>query len=64
MSIHRITLRVKGSAEQVDIPSNLTLLGKITLWASSQSPFAQRSLIAKTLHVSPGDFQVVSPYVE
>jgi CO/xanthine dehydrogenase Mo-binding subunit len=37
--------------------------GKITLWASSQSPFAQRSLIAKTLHVSPGDLQVIAPYV-
>ncbi len=26
MSIHRITLRVNGSAEQVDVPSNHTLL--------------------------------------
>ena len=26
MSVHRITLRVNGSAEQVDVPSNLTLL--------------------------------------
>ncbi len=26
MSIHRITLRVNGSAEQVDVPSNQTLL--------------------------------------
>ena len=26
MSVHRIVLRVNGSAEQVDVPSNLTLL--------------------------------------
>jgi carbon-monoxide dehydrogenase small subunit len=26
MSVHRIALRVNGSAEQVDVPSNLTLL--------------------------------------
>ena len=26
MSVHRITLRVNGSAEQVDVPSNQTLL--------------------------------------
>ncbi len=37
--------------------------GKITLWASSQSPFAQRNLIAKALHVSQADVQVIAPYV-
>jgi carbon-monoxide dehydrogenase large subunit len=37
--------------------------GKITLWGSSQSPFAQRSLIAKALGVSPADVQVIAPYV-
>ncbi len=37
--------------------------GKITLWASSQSPFAQRDLIAKTLHISQGDLRVVAPYI-
>jgi carbon-monoxide dehydrogenase large subunit len=37
--------------------------GKITLWASSQSPFAQRSLIAKALGISPSDMQVIAPYV-
>jgi CO/xanthine dehydrogenase Mo-binding subunit len=35
----------------------------ITLWGSSQSPFAQRNLIAKALHVSQGKIQVVAPYV-
>jgi carbon-monoxide dehydrogenase large subunit len=37
--------------------------GKITLWASSQSPFAQRNLIAKTLNVSQSDLRVVAPYI-
>ncbi|MBI9045141.1 MAG: xanthine dehydrogenase family protein molybdopterin-binding subunit [Anaerolineaceae bacterium] len=37
--------------------------GKITLWASSQSPFAQRNLIAKTLGISQSDFQVIAPFV-
>jgi CO/xanthine dehydrogenase Mo-binding subunit len=37
--------------------------GKITLWTSSQSPFAQRNLIAKTLGVSEADMRVLSPYV-
>ncbi len=35
----------------------------ITLWGSSQSPFAQRNLIAKALQVSQGKIQVVAPYV-
>ena len=37
--------------------------GKITLWASSQSPFAQRDLIAKTLGISQSDLRVVAPYI-
>ena len=37
--------------------------GKITLWASSQSPFAQRNLIAKGLHISQSDLRVVAPLV-
>jgi carbon-monoxide dehydrogenase large subunit len=37
--------------------------GKITLWASSQSPFAQRSLIAESLNISPTDLRVIAPYV-
>jgi CO/xanthine dehydrogenase Mo-binding subunit len=37
--------------------------GKVTLWGSSQSPFAQRSLIAAALDVSPADVQVIAPYV-
>ncbi len=36
---------------------------KITLWASSQSPFAQRNLIAKALHLSQSQIQVIAPYV-
>jgi len=37
--------------------------GQVTLWGSSQSPFAQRSLIAKTLGISPSDMRVIAPYV-
>ncbi len=37
--------------------------GKITLWTSSQSPFAQRNLIAESLGISPSDMRVISPYV-
>jgi carbon-monoxide dehydrogenase large subunit len=37
--------------------------GKVTLWASSQSPFAQRNLIAKSLGLSQSDVQVVAPFV-
>jgi CO/xanthine dehydrogenase Mo-binding subunit len=37
--------------------------GRVTLWGSSQSPFAQRSLVAEALGVSPADVQVIAPYV-
>jgi len=37
--------------------------GKVTLWGSSQSPFAQRSLIATAMGISPADVQVIAPYV-
>ena len=37
--------------------------GNITLWASSQSPFAQRNLLAKTLHKSESQIRVIAPYV-
>jgi carbon-monoxide dehydrogenase large subunit len=37
--------------------------GKITLWSSSQSPFAQRNLIAKALGISHSMLRVITPYV-
>ena len=37
--------------------------GKVTLWGSSQSPFAQRNLIAKALGISQSDMRVIAPYV-
>ncbi len=37
--------------------------GEVTLWTSSQSPFAQRDLIAKSLEIPHGNLRVVSPYV-
>ncbi|MBE3037237.1 MAG: xanthine dehydrogenase family protein, partial [Chloroflexi bacterium] len=36
---------------------------KLTIWASSQSPFAQRDLIAKGLGISQSNIQVIAPYV-
>jgi carbon-monoxide dehydrogenase large subunit len=37
--------------------------GQVTLWGSSQSPFAQRNLIAKALNISQSDVRVIAPYV-
>jgi CO/xanthine dehydrogenase Mo-binding subunit len=37
--------------------------GEVSLWTSSQSPFAQRDLIAQSLDISHGNLRVVSPYV-
>ena len=37
--------------------------GKITLWSSSQSPFAQRNLIAKSLDIGHSRLRVITPYV-
>lgn len=37
--------------------------GKVTLWGSSQSPFAQRNLIAEALGLSQSDVRVIAPYV-
>jgi CO/xanthine dehydrogenase Mo-binding subunit len=37
--------------------------GQVTLWAASQSPFAQRDLIAQSLDIPHGDLRVIAPYV-
>lgn len=37
--------------------------GKVTVWASSQSPFAQRNIFAKALGISQSDIRVIAPYV-
>jgi len=37
--------------------------GRLTLWGSSQSPFAQRNLIAQALGISQSDIRVIAPYV-
>jgi carbon-monoxide dehydrogenase large subunit len=36
---------------------------QVTLWTCSQSPFAQRDLIAQSLGIAHGNLRVVSPYV-
>jgi CO/xanthine dehydrogenase Mo-binding subunit len=37
--------------------------GQVTLWSSTQSPFAQRDLIAHTLGISQGDMRVIGNYI-
>jgi CO/xanthine dehydrogenase Mo-binding subunit len=37
--------------------------GKVTLWAASQSPFAQRDMIAQSLGIPHGDLRVIAPFV-
>ncbi len=37
--------------------------GKVTLWGSSQSPFAQRNLIAQSMGISQSDMRVIAPIV-
>jgi carbon-monoxide dehydrogenase large subunit len=36
---------------------------QVTLWTCSQSPFAQRDMIAQSLNISHANLRVVSPYV-
>ncbi|NPV78285.1 MAG: xanthine dehydrogenase family protein [Anaerolineae bacterium] len=37
--------------------------GNVTLWASSQSPFAQRNLIAKSLDIPESKIRVIAPLI-
>lgn len=37
--------------------------GKVTLWAASQSPFAQRDLLCQSLDIPHGNLRVIAPYV-
>jgi CO/xanthine dehydrogenase Mo-binding subunit len=37
--------------------------GEVTLWTSSQSPFAQRNLIAQSMGISQSEMRVISPTV-
>jgi carbon-monoxide dehydrogenase large subunit len=37
--------------------------GEITLWGSSQSPFAQRNLIAQSMGISQSRMRVIAPFV-
>ncbi len=55
--IQHVPLETHVAVAKVD------LSGKITLWTSSQSPFAQRDLIAKTWGMSPSNIRVISPFV-
>ncbi|NTU74776.1 MAG: xanthine dehydrogenase family protein molybdopterin-binding subunit [Anaerolineaceae bacterium] len=37
--------------------------GNVTLWSSTQSPFAQRALLAKSLHIPESNLRVIAPFV-
>jgi CO/xanthine dehydrogenase Mo-binding subunit len=37
--------------------------GKITLWSASQSPFAQRNLIAQALQIGHSQLRIITPHV-
>jgi carbon-monoxide dehydrogenase large subunit len=37
--------------------------GEITLWGSSQSPFAQRNLISEAIGITPSKMRVIAPFV-
>ena len=37
--------------------------GQVTLWAASQSPFAQRDILAQCLDIPHGNLRVISPYI-
>jgi carbon-monoxide dehydrogenase large subunit len=39
------------------------LSGQVSLWTCSQSPFAQRDLIAQSLGIPHGNLRVIAPYV-
>jgi len=39
------------------------LSGEVTLWSSTQSPFAQRDLIAQSLGISQGNLRVIGNYI-
>jgi CO/xanthine dehydrogenase Mo-binding subunit len=55
--IQHVPIEPHVAVAQVDMD------GKVKLWGSSQSPFAQRNLIAKALGISQSDVQVIAPYV-
>jgi CO/xanthine dehydrogenase Mo-binding subunit len=44
-------------------PPSASEQDQVTLWTCSQSPFAQRDLIAQSLDIPHGNLRVVSPYV-
>ncbi|MFZ5881730.1 MAG: xanthine dehydrogenase family protein molybdopterin-binding subunit [Chloroflexota bacterium] len=43
--------------------ARVEVTGEITLWGSSQSPFAQRNLIAQSMGISQSKMRVIAPFV-
>jgi carbon-monoxide dehydrogenase large subunit len=55
--VQHVPLETHATVAQVDGNN------RITLWSSSQSPFAQRNLIAKSLGIGHSRLRVITPYV-
>jgi CO/xanthine dehydrogenase Mo-binding subunit len=55
--IQHVSLEPHVAIAKVDMP------GEVTLWDSSQSPFAQRDLIAQSLGINQSSMRVVAPLV-
>lgn len=56
--VAHVPLEVHVSIAQADPYSN-----QVKIWTSTQSPYGVRQLLAKGLGISPGDIQVIVPYV-
>ncbi|MCC6906241.1 MAG: xanthine dehydrogenase family protein [Anaerolineae bacterium] len=55
--IQHVPIEPHVAAAQVDVT------GEITLWCSSQSPFAQRNLIAQAMGIPQSRMRVIAPFV-
>jgi len=55
--VQHVAMEPHGGVAQIDAE------GHVTLWASTQAPFAQRDLIAHALGLEPDHLRVVTPYV-
>ena len=56
-SVQHVAMEPHGGVAQMDVE------GHITLWASTQAPFAQRDLITHALGLEPDRLRVVTAYV-
>jgi isoquinoline 1-oxidoreductase len=65
-NVFRLSYR-KGYVAHAPIETHTALAeardGRITVWASTQTPFPTRDLIAQSLRLRPQDVRVITPYV-